>query len=87
MTTDLLQQAARTLSSGLASNAYVPGDDESLYEWVANPLAIRIPRHACCPECLPRARRGVRDGAGVGRGRPEKRDAGATERVSGARAG
>lgn len=38
MTTDLLQRMATTLSSGLATGAEVPADDEALYAWVADHL-------------------------------------------------
>jgi hypothetical protein len=48
MTSDLLQRMARTLSNGLASTPAVPADDEALYAWVADHLAVRLPRRACC---------------------------------------
>mgnify|MGYP001586928906 CR=1 FL=1 len=50
MTTDLLYQMARTLSTRRATNADAPSDDEALYTWVADHLGVRIPRRACCPE-------------------------------------
>jgi hypothetical protein len=48
MTTDLLRQMARTLSTGLPSASYVPAGDEALYAWVSGHLGVRIPRRACC---------------------------------------
>jgi len=50
MTTDLLHQMARTLSSGLATTGDVPSDDEAPYAWVADHLGVRIPSRTCWPE-------------------------------------
>ena len=50
VTTELLHQTARTLSSGLAATRDLPAEDEAVYAWVVDHLGVRIPRRACCPD-------------------------------------